>query len=406
MFKVSIFGCGGRIISLLNNDLTKVLSDQKIDINQFKIVAIYDPKIHQVINGLTDVSDVFKSMITDTKLYTESEEAVYTENEFDVSIIGSRNDAHFNSIIMANKYNKNIFCEKPIVNSIDQIKALVENFKSRQSNLFFQTGLTLRYSNICTESKKYLKQIGELRSVNGCELLDIGHGGQIIMQNWRRYKSISGGLGIEKCVHDYDLIFHFIETVFKIPINNIRIKSEAQNTFWIPSRKDEIIEKIKSNADLSKAYHRWDSRNFQRITSDPFEYSEDLIPDQQQVYFNVNTGFKTIPIVFDISTGAFRPKTIRVYEFLGSDGNCTIDMVNLKILLELNGQKPISIQLETDNSVNKSHAGGDYYVMKTLINLMLGDNNEVVTFNESVRSTMIGLLAEHSIDHGEQLYYV
>jgi predicted dehydrogenase len=226
------------------------------------------------------------------------------------------------------------------------------------------------------------------------------------MQNWRRYKSISGGLGIEKCVHDYDLIFHFIESVFKIPINNIRIKSEARNTFWIPNRKDEIMEKIKSDADLSKAYHRWDSRNYQRITSDPFEYSVDLIPDQQKVYFNINTGFKTIPIVFDISTGAFRSKTIREYEFLGSDGTCTIDMVNLKILLELNDQSPITVQLESDNSANKSHAGGDYYVMKTLINLMSGDKNEVVTFNESVRSTMIGLLAEHSINHDEQLYYV
>ena len=404
MYKVSIFGCGGRIISLINNDLVTVLSDSNININEFKIVAIYDPKIHQVISGLSDESSVFKSMITNTKLYTESEEAVYSENDFDVSIIGSRNDAHFNSIIIANKYNKSIFCEKPIVNSIDQIKALLDNFKSRKSDLFFQTGLTLRYSNICSISKKYLKQIGELVSVNGCELLDIGHGGQIIMQNWRRYKSISGGLGLEKCVHDYDLIFHFIESVFKIPITNIEIKSEAQNTFWIPSRKEEIVNNIESDNALSKAYHRWNSRNFQRITSDPFEYSDDMIPDQQQVYFKINTGFKIIPITFDISTGAFRPKTIRIYNFYGSLGNCIIDMVNLKISLELNNQLPIIIQLETDNSINKSHAGGDYYVMKTLINLMSGDKNEVVTFAESVRSTYIGCLAEQSINYGKQLY--
>jgi predicted dehydrogenase len=406
MFKVSIFGCGGRILNLLNNDLPKILDDYKIDISEFKIVAIYDPMIHYLISILGDKFSNFKRMISDTKLYIENEEKVYDENDFDVSIIASRNDVHFSSLILANKYHKNIFCEKPIVNSIEQISSLIDNFKLRNNKLFFQTGLTLRYSKICTEAKKYLSQIGNLLHVDGCELLNIGHGGQIIMKNWRRSKSISGGLGLEKCIHDYDLIFHFIESVFMIKIDNVEIKSTAQNTFWIPSRREEIMAKIESDKELSESYHKWDKRIFQRVVEDPFEYSPDLIPDQQQVEFKI----KDIIINFDISIGSFRTKTERIYHFFGTKGDCIIDMVKLTITLLLRDQDPQYIELLEKDTYSDSHAGGDYFVMKQLIDLMMGlhsqphNMTEIIPFDDAIRSTIIGCLAENSIDFGTQLY--
>jgi predicted dehydrogenase len=408
MFKIGIFGCGGRIISLLNNEMFKVLSDKNIGLNEFSIVAIYDPNFYQVVNTLDNNYANFKKMIENTKIYTgvEDEEKVYMENEFDVSIIASRNDKHYPSLILANKYNKNIFCEKPVATTIEQINELLQSFKSRNTDLFFQTGLVLRYTNICTESKKYLSQIGELNSVEGCEFLDIGHGGQIIMKNWRRLKSISGGLGLEKCVHDYDLIFHFVESVFDVPIDNVIVSSHAQNTFWIKSRRDEIWNQIESTKELSHAYHKWDNRTFQRIVNDPFECDNlaDLIPDQQQVLFKICTEQKEIPINFNISIGAFRSKTERCYHFSGTKGDCVIDIINLKILLTLHEEEPVIVHFENNDSTYGSHAGGDYYVIQTLINLMSGDKNEVVTFNESIRSTVIGCLAEKSIDSGEQIY--
>jgi predicted dehydrogenase len=388
--------------------MVKVLLDNHVDINEFKIVAIYDPNFYQVLATLGDEFSNFKKMITCSKIYTgsEDEEKVYLENDFNVSIVASRNDKHYPSLILANKYNKNIFCEKPVANTIEQIEELLQSFKERDTNLFFQTGLVLRYTNICLESKKYLSQIGELNSVEGCEFLDIGHGGQIIMKNWRRFKSISGGLGLEKCVHDYDLIFHFVESVFGIPIDNVRVSSQAQNTFWIESRRDEIMSRIESTKELSHTYHKWDNRTFQRVVDDPFECDDlsDLIPDQQQVLFKICTESKEIPINFNISIGAFRSKTERVYHFCGTKGECVIDIANLKILLTLHGEDPVIIHLGNNDSSYGSHAGGDYYVVQTLINLMSGDKNEVVTFNEAIRSTVIGCLAEKSIECGEQVY--
>ena len=409
MFRVAIFGCGGRIISLINNEISNELH------SKFKIVAIYDTNFNQVMNQLDDTYMNFKKIIADsnTKIYTENddtgEEKVYTENDFDVSIIASRNDKHYKSLILANKYDKHIFCEKPITHTIEQINSLLDAFKTRKDNLFFQTGLVLRYSQICHESKKYLSQIGQLIKVDGCELLNIGHGGQIIMKNWRRHKSTSGGLGLEKCVHDYDMIFHFIESVFGIAINYVRVQSVAENTFWIPSRKDEIMDKIESDPELYDSYHRWDNRTFQRVVDDPFEESTDLIPDQQHVLFMVGKDAK-IPVNFEISTGSFRTKTERWYDFYGTKGHCHINMIDLEITLELYKEGTLEVTssqmilLKNEASAD-SHAGGDYYVMQTLINLMSNSKiDEIVTFDEAIRSTIIGCLAEKSINEGEQIY--
>jgi hypothetical protein len=92
--------------------------------------------------------------------------------------------------------------------------------------------------------------------------------------------------------------------------------------------------------------------------------------------------------------------------------------MNLKIVLTLNQsdlvnstnsvklQDPVTISLNnTDNSGNSSHTGDDYYVIQTLIDLMMSNHkNEVVTFNEAMRATVIGCMTEISIKDGEQVY--
>jgi predicted dehydrogenase len=391
--KIVLFGCGGRIIWLFNNVLPKILLERNVDL---KIVAIIDDNIHKVIQDCN--ASQFKDMLKDTVLYDDEtkEEDIYQKHEFDLSVICSRNDKHYKSLILANKYNKNIFCEKPIVHRLDQVNSILKEFKDRDTkNLFFQTGLVLRYSTICTTAKQYLPLIGDLQKVNGCELLDIGHGGQIIMKNWRRYKSISGGLGIEKCVHDYDMILHFIDSVFKIPLNNIDVLSTAKNDFWIPERKEEIMAKINSDKALNHSYYKWDNRLFQRETDDSFTPHPDLIPDQQHVTFKIKNGESVIPVEFDISTGSFRTKTERWYEFIGTNGSVKIDMVNLAITIN------VKDRVDTINLVNlmDGHAGGDYYLLNTMVDLLTKTNkNEVVTFEEAMRSTIIGCLSEQSVN--------
>jgi predicted dehydrogenase len=262
-FKIAIFGCGGRITYLLNVYLSKILEQRGYSLNDINIVAIYDQNYKAVmesykINKGMDVENLMKMIEqSKTKFYVEDEENVYKENEFDIVMIGSKNNEHYQSLILANKYNKNIFCEKPIVHKLEDVVSIKKIFEQRikEDKLFFQTGLCLRYTKICEETTNFLHKIGKLQKIYGCEKLNVGHAGQSFMQCWRGLRSIAGGLGVEKCVHDYDLLMHFIEKGCKEKIKKIKIQSTGERKFWLPERKQEIMEKIESNDELRNAYH-------------------------------------------------------------------------------------------------------------------------------------------------------
>lgn len=79
------------------------------------------------------------------------------------------------------------------------------------------------------------------------------------MKSWRRYKNISGGMVVEKVVHDFDLCFYFLMTVFNIKIDNIEIESQSSKNFWISENENNIMNIIQNNQDINKIYHKWDT---------------------------------------------------------------------------------------------------------------------------------------------------
>ncbi len=383
MNKIAVFGFGGRCINLL-------LELYNLNLN-LKIVAIYDCFYNEVMAAIPkDKIERINHFIKDCKIYT-NEEMVYLENEFDLSFISSRNDQHDHSLLLALKYNKHIFCEKPIVNHLDKLLMIQNQFINNTK--FFQTGLTLRYSKMVDIVLKHLYKIGQLISVYGKEFVNIGHAVHI-MTSWRRDKILSGGLGLEKIVHDYDLLLYFIEKGFNIPINNITISGTDSKTFWTKENESTILNTIRSDQKLSDCYHKWESRIYQPLVSSPFQDldHESIIPDYQKVhmYFEEDN----IHLNFEVSIEGYRTKTERQYEFKGTDGKITIDVIQSIMTVELTNER-YEIDLEGDGS---SHSGGDQYVMQTLIELMTTNNKiKMPSFNEAIRSTHIGLLCEKAI---------
>jgi predicted dehydrogenase len=244
VFKIAIFGCGGRITYLLNVYLSKILEKRGYSVNDINIVAIYDKNYKEVKEAYEKSKDMdmknFMKMLENskTKIYLDQEEDVYKENDFDVVMIGSKNNEHYNSLVLANKYNKHIFCEKPLVSKLEDVISIKKIFEQRikDDKLFFQTGLCMRYTKICEDTTKNLSKIGKLQKIYGCEKLNVGHAGQSFMQCWRGLRSIAGGLGVEKCVHDYDILLHFIEKGCKEKISKVKVQSTGERKFWLPER--------------------------------------------------------------------------------------------------------------------------------------------------------------------------
>ncbi len=401
-----ISGFGGRIADLLFNTQVNIT---------FRITAIYDPNFWSVYRTLTvEQQQKFKQLAPCVRIYTDDERNMYINEHFQAVLIGSRNDKHWTTIHLLNELNLvesiGVFCEKPIIHNyahLNELKTIITRFK------WFQTGLTLRYAPmtniVITELRK--ANLGKLQQISGYERVNIGHGGQIIMKNWRRNKSISGGLGHEKCIHDYDILMYLTETIFSetFEINNdIPIRSLGYRQFWVKSKEKRIMQQIDSNPELSKCYHKWDTRVFQRLYDSSFaEDNElDVIPDIQFIKLTLKSG---VEFYFEVNIGdsTFRTKTERAYTFKCENGTAVIDVIDGHMKVYNNNNELLqTVDLQGDGT---SHAGGDHHVTNTMnILITQGNNhthnlqdslitNQVPDLNSVLKSTEFSLIIENEL---------
>jgi hypothetical protein len=157
---------------------------------------------------------------------------------------------------------------------------------------------------------------------------------------------------------------------------------------------------------------REDNVLFHRLEKDPFElykkYPNDSIPDTQKINMEMECEDKSLVCLdFDICAAEYRLKPERYYIFEGTDGKFKIDMVDHKVSEYDKDDKHINT-IEYAYDKDDGHGGSDYYVMETFVNLMLDHkSHNAVTFNEAIRATHIGCLAEKSLENkGSAEFYI
>lgn len=225
---------------------------------QIKILAIYDTFYRELIRKISCFEKtLIDSLVSDSKIYSEDDniEILYGKNDFDTAFICCENYKHYDALQAAFKHNKNIFCEKPLVIRMGHLLDINRHFAS-EHNLFFQTGLTLRYTRMCHIIQQHLGKIGKLNHVYGREAVNIGHAVHILT-SWRRYRILTGGLGLEKAVHDYDLLLLLIKQQ-GIIINDIVISVTADKYFWTSDNRELILDKVRNDTNgIIEFIKRW-----------------------------------------------------------------------------------------------------------------------------------------------------
>jgi len=165
------------------------------------------------------------------KCYNDEEEMLENE-ECDAVYIGTPVFCHYDQAMIALKYKKHVFIEKPIALNSEQGEKLVKEFK--KANLQLYVGYMMKYHNLHIKARKLVleNKIGQISSVRmqfTCWYPDIKGA-------WRQNKKLGGGGAI------MDLGVHCIELTEYILGDEIEsVKSFYQTTTFNYEVEDSAI---------------------------------------------------------------------------------------------------------------------------------------------------------------------
>ncbi len=397
---------------------------------KIRVVAVCDNCAQESLKFFADqlgkdrhpLSTQYRNMMTNAILYQDNEEGLtqlFQQHAYlDRIFITSSNDRHFTHLSSALKRSscKNIFIEKPLFRSLDEFVQC----KPDTSQTTVQVGLTLRYANLTRlaveKLQEYKPQLGQLLKVRGWEHVNFPHGWSIIMMNWRRYHSLSGGLMLEKSVHDLDLSLFFMQAVGFTP-TSLRITTDSSHDFYKRARKNEILARILQDEPLRKQLESWDEGSWQRVI--PFSYNSsgainwtatvdaffqefpaddqltqsDIIPDRHKIMAKMqNADGNEVDFELEVKLNEFSRITERGTHLTFANGNAVIDVEQGKMEIQTSD----GVVHSFDFSVNdRPHAGGDVYVAHTILGTLPEGQYKALFIDPTVQlSTLMGLVSE------------
>jgi hypothetical protein len=371
----------------------------------------------------TNYARVFESKST----YPDTEEGITAllndHSNVDRIFITSPNSRHAVHLqaILDRSPCKNIYLEKPLFKTIEEFSQFNRDLGDRN----IQVGLTLRSAKITNLASEHLKTykaaLGKLQKVHSWEHVNFGHGLSIIMMNWRRYISLSGGLLIEKSVHDLDLAYFFMEAVGVHP-QSISITTDAKHNFYKKSNKQLITDRLLADADVRKCAEPWDQVPWQRVI--PFSYDDhhninwkvtmdhffeafpedddfdesDIIPDTHTVHSHIQTTEgDAVDFDLDLKLNGFATQTERGCHLTFENGEVNIDMESSKMLVQIKDKAPLEINL---NTRGVRHAGGDVFVAHGILGTLPQGSLAAQFSDPSVQiSSVVGLVSEYQALH-------
>ncbi len=422
---VAIFGFGGRAQDIL----TECLQLHKETGVSIYVDAICDDHVTEsfdfyIKNRLPkELTSEYSQIFESKQIYPDTKEGVSSllANHPNVDKIfitspNNRHAAHLHAVLDQSTC-KEIYLEKPLFRTIEEFSQFNHNLGDRN----IQVGLTLRSAKITRLVAEYLKKykssLGKLKKVHSWEHVNFGHGLSIIMMNWRRSISQSGGFLIEKSVHDLDLACFFMGSVDIHP-KSISIQTDTGHNFYKKSNKNLITNTLLSDTDVRKCAEQWDKVPWQRAINFSYDsynrinwkstmnhffeefpndddfYESDIIPDTHMVHTVIQTtDGDSIEFDLDLKLNGFSIHTERGCRLSFENGEVEVDMESSKMHVRINADPVIEIDLKTRGI---PHAGGDMHVARGILGTSHDGNSTAQFSDPSVQiSSVIGLISEY-----------
>jgi hypothetical protein len=420
---IAILGLGGRSQYLL---LECMQRNSKV-----RVVAVCDDhgreSLHWFASSLQrNASPLFvqayRKVFEKTYLYPDTQEGIkqlFKEHpQVDTVFITSSNDKHLKHLNAVLSYSecKHIYIEKPLFRTLEEL----QNFKVEKDDVTISVGLTLRYANmtkiIVDALHEYQTQLGALQKIKSWERLNFGHAMTIIMMNWRRHISLSGGLLLEKSIHDLDLGLFFMHALGVDP-EEVLINTEVAHRFFKKSQKKKILKSVAGDEQLRGMIAGWSGVAFQRsinFVADKQGYvdvagtiekvfegfpdndnftNSDIIPDYHKLTATCKTGAgNSVAFELEVDLGGLRLQSERGIQFEFERGTVLVDIMNSVMTITMKNGSFVERDLHTNNS---GHAGGDAYIAQLILGV-LPENRYRATLKDDVvqLATLMGLVSE------------
>jgi len=166
------------------------------------------------------VSSIYHGKKNSFKNASSNTQSLWDDAEIDTVVIATRHNTHAELILSGLNNNKNIFVEKPLAMSHDEIDSIEQSFSNK--NLKLMVGFNRRFSPLIVKMKSMISNVKDSK----CFVMTI-NAGYIPSDHWSQDSKIGGGRIIGEVCHFIDLMRFLAES----KINNYSVVGLNRNKF-------------------------------------------------------------------------------------------------------------------------------------------------------------------------------
>jgi len=387
--QLGLIGCGLRGAGYLHYLLRKHTG--------FQLVAAADPQI----NCAEFVSRTFAG--SKAACVASGRELLKTPN-LDGVIIASPNAFHCRDAVDAMERGHLMLLEKPVATSFEDLGTLWQAYQRSSSTVII--GFVLRYTPFYRRIEQIVRSgaIGKIFVINAEELMSDRLSMMFARGDWRPQADRSGGLLLEKCCHDIDVLNMLARSRVKW------VASRAARTYLVPQpdagpRCSEC--KIEpdcrfAKVSINKSFQiDWDpelDELFAKLDDDRCAFDErNSYPDHQTVNLEYANG-----VLCNFTVAQAQPATRRTIHIIGSEGRLYGNLEeNLIKVYRRKGANDESEEVIRINHDGSGHGGGDSAIVNDFCDAINShDNPHRPGLAEGIEAALICLAAEQSVRAG------
>lgn len=390
-YRLGLIGCGLRGVWYLYN-----LRQARLNVSLVAVADI-DQKYCEITNRL----------FADGKATCfKSGEDLINNTDLDGVIIASPNDVHRGPMVLAAQKQLKILLEKPVATSVEDFAAMWQAYTKNDGQIV--VGFVLRYAPFYSKIQEVVRsgEIGEILAINAEELMSDELSMAFNRGDWRPNSDRSGGLLLEKCCHDMDIINWLADSKVTSVFSN------AERKFLKPKQGvGHVCSKCKieqtcrfSNIHVIKPFEtEWPCElheMFGKLKDDRCAYRDHNYPDHQAVTIKYENG-----ILCNFMVAQAQPATRRTIHIIGSNGRIYGVLNNncFTIFNRTGADNEVRhiIEVHPDQS---GHGGGDSVLTNDFFKMLqCNPNLDRPSLKEGIESALMCIAAEKSVQTGQQI---